>query len=99
MTKDGIEYNFDITPYIVSRNYGELNLKYKFSSEMYMNKFKEKALINNTKLYPYGADLHMVDDLKDYDKIEKRGFQIIKNDKIRILNPELMKVQITFDIV
>ena len=39
MTKDGIEYDFNITPYEIMKKYNGIILTYKFSSELYKNKF------------------------------------------------------------
>ena len=103
MTKDGIEYNLNITPYSIKFMYDDVSILYKFSSELYMNKFIEK---HNTKTKEtkesklwLNADLTLLQDIKNYTIIEKRGFQIVKNDKETFTSIEMIKVKAVFDIL
>ena len=90
MTKDGIEYNLSITPYVVNKHYNAINVTFKFSSELYRDKFQsyinDTHLIadrNNKTLKKYGFlfENHFVDDIKKYHSLEKRGFQILVDNK------------------
>jgi hypothetical protein len=90
MTKDGIEYNLSITPYVVNKEYNAINVIFKFSSEMYRDKFS--AYMNDTALkndrnsktlkkYGFLFENHLVEDIRKYTTLEKRGFQIIMDSK------------------
>lgn len=94
MTKDGIEYNMDITPYIFTQKYERFDLTFKFSSELYMNKFMLKVQANRKvkpfkMLYPahnIKLDVKIIDDVVAYERIEKRGFQVIKRENKTFYN-------------
>lgn len=101
MTKDGIEYDFTKTPYIVTIGYENLILDYRFSSLLYLNKFSkqhEENVIKDNKANFY-ADLTLITDIKSYNKIEKRGFYILKNNAQPFYNIELLKIKTNFDVV
>jgi len=101
MTKDGIEYDFTKTPYIVTIGYGTLILAYRFSSLLYLNKFSkqhEENIVKDNKSNFY-ADLTLITDIKAYNKIEKRGFYILKNEEQTFYNIESIKIKASFDIV
>jgi len=102
MTKDGIEYNLNITPYVFKHYYYDLEITYKFSSQLYLDKFleficndeSESVRVNCIK-----ADLRLLKDIKAYSKIEKRGFHIVKNDEVIFNNLNDITVIPRFDII
>ena len=92
MTKDGIEYNLTISPYIVKVKYKDIIFSFMFSSELYKNKFinmraahNERILLRLKKLTKSNLEIkefNMYSDITLYNMIEKRGFLIIEsNDK------------------
>ena len=92
MTKDGIEYNLLISPYIVKVKYEKCFLKFMFSSELYKNKFLNLRISHYerivgrlkklTKSNLEIKEINIYSDITLYNMIEKRGFLIIEsNDK------------------
>ena len=89
MTKDGIEYNLTISPYIVKVKYKDIILSFMFSSELYKNKFinmraahNERILLRLKKLTKSNLEIkefNMYSDITLYNMIEKRGFLVIDN--------------------
>ena len=89
MTKDGIEYNLSISPYIVKVKYKDIIFSFMFSSELYKNKFinmraahNERILLRLKKLTKSNLEIkefNMYSDITLYNMIEKRGFLIIDN--------------------
>lgn len=84
LTRNGVAYNLRLSPYEYLINYsnGE-NIKYKFSSLLYKDKFIEKIdgnreTISKSLSKRFGIDLcnDVLCDLKLYSSIEKRGFLI-----------------------
>lgn len=104
MTKDGIEYNFDITPYHVEKKYNGCILTYKFSSDLYKNKFimntRENFKKVDKKLKTIGInfEIGILEDIKEYVKIEKRGFQIVTSHLTKIRSVKDLKIKTSFDI-
>lgn len=79
MTKDGIEYDFNITPYKVEKVYSGLKLTFYFSSSLYMQKFKlnwSNFKISKLEKIGLNFDFRMIQDLYNYCVLEKRGFRI-----------------------
>lgn len=95
ITRDGIEYNFDITPYRTNISYGKLILQYRFSSKLYQEKFQRLHLENKSKTYPLNSNMEIFDDINGYAKIEKRGF-LINKDGIYFLNIKDIKLYMDF---
>lgn len=89
MTKDGIEYNLLISPYIVEIKYEDKYLNFMFSSELYKNKFINMRAAHNeriverlkklTKSNLEIKEFNIYSDITLYNMIEKRGFLIIEN--------------------
>jgi hypothetical protein len=101
MTKDGIEYNLDITPWEVKKKYNGCILTYKFSSEFYKNKFIVLSkFTENKEMKKLGISIDntMLSDIKLYSAIEKRGFQIITSHLEKLENLKDMKIKISFDV-
>jgi len=106
MTINGVEYNFDITPYTYAQKYPNFKLLYKFSSQLYLNKFltylfNEKQSNICKKKFGLNVDLHLLERIKEYSLTEKRGFRIIKisNDEVKEYNSlKDIKIIPSFDI-
>jgi len=101
MTKDGIEYNLNITPYKVDVCYTGVIITYKFSSEMYKNKFINQSVKNREKNVNENFKLNMeiVRDIKSYNNIEKRGFEILKNGIMPFYSKDEITLTSIYDIV
>lgn len=84
MTKNGIEYDLSVTPWIASIDYKKLNITYCFSSELYLKKFikivsRETNVIKGIKI-----NIATLDDLCNYISIEKRGFRIETQEDYKV---------------
>ena len=82
LTKNGICYDLDITPYAVETETGI----YYFSSRFYMEKFKEELkqnrdTINSSLKNRFNVSIvfNSLCDIVLYSRIEKRGFKIYRN--------------------
>ena len=83
LTRDGIAYNLEESPYTYTMEYGYERLMFHFSSELYLSKFCERYIknreeVNNslTKRFKIEITNNMLADLRLYANIEKRGFYI-----------------------
>lgn len=87
-TKNGIELDLKNSSYIYDYN----NLKFYFSSELYLKKFQENLsyylFMETTKIinkYKVKINLNLFLAISLYQKIEKRGFYIkYENEEIEI---------------
>lgn len=88
LSRGGIAYNLETSPYTWEVIYSnDLKIRYMFSSEYYLNKFKEKQMKNREKIEEslskrFGLTV-LLDELSDivlYSKIEIRGFFIYINE-------------------
>ena len=87
-TKNGIELDLKNSSYIYNYN----NLKFYFSSELYLKKFQENLsyyiFMETTKIinkYKVKINLNLYLAISFYQKIEKRGFYIkYENEEIEI---------------
>lgn len=95
LTKCGIAYDFNISPYKVTIEYPENDeMTYTFSSNFYKEKFmdmlegnREKINESLTKRFGINIKFNILCDVKLYSSIEKRGFLIVsKKDKFECLN-------------
>ena len=90
LTRNGIAYDLNISPYRLEVPYDGYTLTYVFSSELYKSKFYEGFLANReeisaslTKRFGFKIENDLLCDIKLYSMIEKRGFLILKGeDKI-----------------
>ena len=80
MTRNGIEYNLNISPYFCIKN----DVKFVFSSQTHLNKFKENIYKNRDNMreslsrrYGISSNINLLADIVLYKKIETRGFLII----------------------
>ena len=84
LTRNGIAYNLNLSPYEVKIKYDKNDyIKYKFSSNLYKENFENKLKsnrenINNSLSKRFGFIIvnEKLCDLKLYSSIEKRGFLI-----------------------
>ena len=83
LTRDGITYNLEESPYTYTMEYGYERLMFHFSSELYLGKFIERYIknreeVNSSLTKRFKIEIHndMLADLKLYSSIEKRGFYI-----------------------
>lgn len=86
LTRSNIAYDLSISPHSLINVYGDEEIEFVFSSELYKTKFSEKQKkhrdqINNslTKRFGFTVKNPLIADLRLYTTIEKRGFLIIKN--------------------
>lgn len=94
LTRDGICYDLNVTPWNVEIKYPDETLKYRFSSEYYLNNFRKKLENNRKKINEsltkrFGIEIenNKLCDIKLYQSIEKRGFLLeSKEEKIKCLN-------------
>lgn len=88
LTRNGIAYNFNTSPYKATVNYSkDDSITYTFSSELYKEKFLTKLdesrnVINNSLSKRFGFDIinDKLSDIKLYSSTEKRGFLITIGD-------------------
>lgn len=85
LSRGGIAYNMDISPYKTKVKYGEIELEYVFSSDRYKNMFLNKLndyrkQVNESLSKKYKFEIvntnDIISDLKLYSITEKRGFLI-----------------------
>ena len=88
LSRNGVAYNLENTPYIYKVGYGEEVYEYKFSSKLYLDKFMSKSFdyrkqVNEslTKRFGFAIENNLLADIKLYSTIEKRGFLIANQDR------------------
>lgn len=86
ITRGGVAYNLELSPYRYNVNYGDISITYVFSSEFYRNNFLKKLKCNRvqiseslSKRFGVCVQFDTLADLKLYTHIEKRGFLIYQN--------------------
>ena len=86
LTRSGVAYDFKISPHKLVVEYGEEEIEYVFSSELYKTKFQEKMEDNRYKIndslskrFGFSIVNNKLCDIKLYTTIEKRGFLINHN--------------------
>lgn len=87
VSRRGIVFDLENSPYVSSVKYGDTSLMFYFSSSLYMSKFEiemkiNRNWINNSLSKRFKFDIHydLLCDINLYSKIEKRGFYIKAND-------------------
>lgn len=94
LTRNGVAYDLENTPYVYKIEYGTNVYEYKFSSKLYMEKFMNKSFdhrkeVNEslTKRFGFAIECSLLADIKLYASIEKRGFLIAnQNRRFNCLN-------------
>ena len=91
LTRGGVAYDLNKSPYLYNVVYDDCYISYYFSSEFYLNKFKQKLEDNRLSInqslsnrFGISVDLKKLCDLKLYSVIEKRGFLVRINGKENI---------------
>lgn len=87
LSRNGIAYDLTKTPYVHTVKYeGDTSIVYSFSSELYLNKFKDKLEENRNKINEslskrFGMVVvnNVLNDLVLYSKTEYRGFYVVIN--------------------
>ena len=93
LTRGGVAYNFEASPFKLIVDYKDEEIEYVFSSQLYKDKFYEKYLDNreaiNTSLskrFNIEIEANKLADLQLYRKTEKRGFLIRGKEEYKCLN-------------
>ena len=94
LSRGGICYNFESTPFKHTINYGGVHsITYSFSSQLYKTKFIEgyeehRNKINSSLTKRFGIDISfdVLSDVKFYSSVEKRGFLINTHESIECLS-------------
>lgn len=86
LTRNGIAYDLKTTPYLHCVIYEKDGVEYRFSSELYKEKFiaklenhREKINESLSNRFGFNVKNNILSDLKLYTTIEKRGFLIFYN--------------------
>ena len=86
LTRSNVAHNLDISPHRLDLGYGESNIMYVFSSDLYKRKFLEKLEVNRNSInqslsnrFGFQIKNDLLSDLRLYTIIEKRGFLIYHN--------------------
>lgn len=86
LSRNGIAYDLTKTPYTHTIRYENGEVIYSFSSELYLNKFKDKLEEHRTKINEslskrFGMVVvnNILNDIVFYSKTEYRGFYILIN--------------------
>lgn len=89
LTRNGICYDLEKSPYSITKGYSkDLVITYKYSSELYIDKFNEKLEKNRKKFNDslsnrFGMNIqnNVLCDILLYSKVETRGFYILINEE------------------
>ena len=88
LSRNGIAYDLETTPYVYHIQYGDNIYDFKFSSKLYMDKFMQKSFDNRkqvneslTNRFGIAIEMNLLADVKLYATIEKRGFLIANQDR------------------
>lgn len=86
LTRSNIAYDLTISPHRVIIPYGETQIEFVFSSELYKRKFLEKMKDHRksiekslSKRFGFTICTPFIADVKLYTTIEKRGFLLCKD--------------------
>lgn len=94
LTRYGVAYDLETSPFELEVHYTEIRyLIFKFSSQLYLDKFKEKIEDNRNKIndslsnrFGFTIKNDVLADIKLYSSIEKRGFLIKGKEEYKCLN-------------
>lgn len=94
LTRGGVAYNLDSSPYRYSVDYPKRCITFVFSSDFYKSSFiqrlnKNRERINQSLSNRFGFKIEqdILCDIKLYTSIEKRGFLIYQNgERFECLN-------------
>jgi hypothetical protein len=94
LSRKGVAYDLENTPYVYKVGYGKDVYEYKFSSKLYLEKFMNRSFdyrkqVNEslTNRFGFTIENNLLADIKLYSTIEKRGFLIAnQNRRFHCLN-------------
>lgn len=94
LTRGGVAYDLEKSPFNYLIEYNGEVYEYKFSSKYNLDNFMQKSFDNRkqineslTKRFGFAIENNLLADVKLYSKIEKRGFLIANQDRsFRCLN-------------
>ena len=94
LTRSNVAHDLNISPHQLKLHYGDSDITFVFSSELYKTKFMDKITENRrninislTNRFGFQICNDLLSDLKLYTTIEKRGFLIYKGlVKVECLN-------------
>lgn len=88
LSRGGICYNLEVTPFFKSEKYEDKKVTFNFSSEFYKNKFESqikehREKINQSLSKRFGLVYinPLLADIVLYSKVESRGFYLLINDE------------------
>lgn len=88
LSRGGICYNLEVTPFFIKNKYEEYKVLFHFSSDFYKNKFESQVnehreKINKSLSKRFGLSYinPILADIVLYSKIETRGFYLLINDE------------------
>lgn len=88
LTRGGICYNLEKTPFFIINKYDNKKVTFNFSSEFYKNKFinqieEHRNKINQSLSKRFGLVVinPILSDIVLYSKIESRGFYLLIDDE------------------
>ena len=86
LTRYGVAYDFDVSPYRYNVDYSSGSITFVFSSQFYLKNFITKMKSNREKInqslskrFGFSIENDILCDIKLYTSIEKRGFLIYLN--------------------
>ena len=93
LTRSGVAYNIEISPYSLIVDYEDEQLEYVFSSQRYKDIFYRKFIDNRGKIneslsdrFGFKIENNKLADLKLYSMTEKRGFLIKGKEEFKCLD-------------
>ena len=86
LTRGGVAYNLDVSPYRYNVDYKNSTVTFCFSSSFYQDNFIRKLKTNREKInkslsnrFGFNFENNVLCDMKLYTSIEKRGFLLYQN--------------------
>lgn len=86
LTRNGVAYNLDVSPYRYNVDYRNCRITFCFSSGFYLENFTSRLKAHREKLnkslsnrFGFNYENDVLCDIKLYTSIEKRGFLLYQN--------------------
>lgn len=83
LSRNGVAYNLELSPYEIIIEYDHEKIKYKFSTQLNLERFKKKLNDNRDKIngslsnrFNIKITNNQLCDIKLYSQVETRGFYI-----------------------
>ena len=98
LTRGGVAYDFNVSPYRYNVDYGSGSITFVFSSNYYLGNFVDRIKGNREKInqslskrFGFTVKNNILCDIRLYSSIEKRGFLIYKDgEKFECLNSTIL---------